>query len=106
MTNILNDLLNACYNKSKYRKQYQAFEKMLNANQSKIIDGDAYIKEIEVAKRELEDEVNSVKMIRGGSLAGSGCDYTIEKRLSGNPSQMVCICDKNGLKCFYPIILN
>lgn len=52
------------------------------------------------------DEVNGVKMIRGGSLAGSGCDYTIEKRLSGSPSQMVCVCDKNGLKCFYPIILN
>lgn len=56
VANILNDLLNEYYNESKYRKQYQAFEKMLNANQSKIIDGDAYIKEIEVAKRELQKE--------------------------------------------------
>lgn len=52
------------------------------------------------------DEANGVKMIRGGSLAGSGDDYTIEKRLSGNPSQMVCVCNKNGVSCYYPIELN
>ena len=49
------------------------------------------------------DEVNEVKMIRGGSLAGSGDDYTIEKRLSGNASQLVCVVDDNGLKAYYPI---
>lgn len=52
------------------------------------------------------DESNGVKMIRGGSLAGSGDDYTIEKRLSGKPSQMVCICNKKGVACYYPIELN
>ena len=52
------------------------------------------------------DETNGVKMIRGGSLAGSGDDYTIEKRLSGKPSQMVCVCNKNGVVCYYPIELN
>ena len=51
------------------------------------------------------DETNGVKMIRGGSLAGSGDDYTIEKRLSGKPSQMVCVCNKNGVVCYYPIEL-
>lgn len=40
------------------------------------------------------DETNGIKMIRGGSLAGSGDSYTPEKRLSGRPSQMVCVCDK------------
>lgn len=49
------------------------------------------------------DEVNEIKMIRGGSLAGSGDDYTIEKRLTGKPSQLVCIADDNGLKAYYPI---
>lgn len=49
------------------------------------------------------DEVNEVKMIRGGSLAGSGDDYTIEKRLTGKASQLVCIADDNGLKAYYPI---
>lgn len=52
------------------------------------------------------DETNGVKMIRGGSLAGSGDDYTIEKRLSGKASQMVCVCDNTGVKCYYPIELN
>lgn len=52
------------------------------------------------------DEANGVKMIRGGTLAGSGDDYTIEKRLSGKPSQMVCICNEKGVACYYPIELN
>lgn len=52
------------------------------------------------------DEVNGVKMIRGGSLAGSGDDYTIEKRLSGKPSQMVCVCNEKGVVCYYPIELD
>ncbi len=52
------------------------------------------------------DETNGVKMIRGGSLAGSGDDYTIEKRLSGKPSQMICVCNKRGVVCYYPIELD
>ena len=52
------------------------------------------------------DETNGVKMIRGGSLAGSGDDYTIEKRLSGKPSQMVCVCNDKGVVCYYPIELD
>ena len=52
------------------------------------------------------EETNGVKMIRGGSLAGSGDDYTIEKRLSGKPSQMVCVCNNKGVVCYYPIELN
>ena len=52
------------------------------------------------------DESSGVKMIRGGSLAGSGDDYTIEKRLSGKPSQMVCVCNNKGVSCYYPIELD
>lgn len=52
------------------------------------------------------DETNGVKMIRGGSLAGSGDSYTIEKRLSGKPSQMVCVCNKKGVVCYYPVELD
>ena len=51
------------------------------------------------------DETNGVKMIRGGSLAGSGDSYTVEKRLSGKPSQMVCICNNRGVVCYYPVEL-
>ena len=52
------------------------------------------------------DECNGVKMIRGGSLAGAGDQYTIEKRLSGKPAQMICICDEGGVDCYYPVELD
>lgn len=51
------------------------------------------------------DEANGIKMVRGGSLAGSGDDFTIEKRLSGKPSQMVCVCTENGIQAYHPIEL-
>ena len=51
------------------------------------------------------DEVNGIKMIRGGSLAGSGDSYTIEKRLYGTPSQMICVCNNQGIECYYPVEL-
>ena len=52
------------------------------------------------------DECNGIKMIRGGSLAGSGDSYTVEKRLSGKPSQMVCVCSDKGVDAYYTIELN
>ena len=51
------------------------------------------------------DEINGVKMIRSGSLCGSGDSYTIEKRLCGDPSQTVLVCSKNGIDCIYNINL-
>lgn len=53
VANILNNILNTEYTESKFRKQYQAFEKMLNANEHKILDDDNYLKEIQVQKDEL-----------------------------------------------------
>lgn len=50
-------------------------------------------------------EETGIKAIQGGSLAGSGDSYTIEKRLSGKPSQTVCVCDTNGVRCIYPVSL-
>lgn len=52
------------------------------------------------------DEIGGIKIIRGGSLAGSGDDYTVEKRLSGKPSQMVCVCTDRGVKAYYAVELN
>lgn len=52
------------------------------------------------------DEVNGIRMIRSGSLSGSGDDYTIEKRLRGKPSQTVMVCTDKGIKCIYNIELN
>lgn len=51
------------------------------------------------------DEANGIKMIRGGSLAGSGDNFTVERRLSGKPSQMICICDDSGIIAYHPVYL-
>lgn len=56
VANILNELLGTEYTESKFRKQRQAFDKMLAANQSKFADSNAQLREIEVQKRELEKE--------------------------------------------------
>lgn len=51
------------------------------------------------------NEINGVKFIQSGSLPGSGDQFTVEKRLTGNPSQTICICDKNGIKVHIPVEL-
>lgn len=47
----------------------------------------------------------NTRFIQSGSLAGSGDDYTIERRLKGCASQMICICNEKGIKGVYPIML-
>lgn len=54
MADILNELLGTEYTESKFRKQRQAFDKMLAANQSKFVDSAAQLEEITLQKRELE----------------------------------------------------
>lgn len=51
------------------------------------------------------NDLYDVLMIRGGSLSGCGDDHTIEKRLAGKASQMVCVCDSDGVRALYPIKL-
>ena len=51
------------------------------------------------------DDASGIKLIRSGSLGGSGDEYTVEKRLYGKPSQMVCVCSDTGAKAYYPIDL-
>lgn len=56
VADILNDLLGFEYTESKYRKQYQAFQKMLVANQSKFADSDAQLEELKLERQLLEKE--------------------------------------------------
>ena len=56
VANILNELTGNEYTESKYRKSYQAFQKMLAANQSKFADSDKQMEEINEAIRQLEIE--------------------------------------------------
>jgi len=54
----------------------------------------------------MNTEINGVKIIQGGSMAGAGDSYTIEKRLSGKPNQTVLVCDEEGIDCIYNIKLD
>ena len=51
------------------------------------------------------DEANGIKMIRGGSLCGTGDHYTVSKRLNGDPCQLVCVAGDEGLLAYYPVYL-
>lgn len=50
------------------------------------------------------DEVQGVKTIMAGSFLGMD-DYCVQKRIFGKAEQMVCVCDKNGVRCSYGISL-
>lgn len=53
----------------------------------------------------MNTDINGVKIIQGGSMAGSGDNYTIEKRLSGKPNQTILVCDEDGIDCIYNVEL-
>lgn len=52
------------------------------------------------------DDIAGVKIIRSGTFANTNDDYTISKRISGTPSQMVCIVDDKGVRACYPVDLS
>lgn len=52
------------------------------------------------------DDIADIKFIRSGSFGGSGDDYTVEKRLTGKPSQTVAIFNCDGVECLYPVMLH
>lgn len=56
VADILNELLGTEYTESKFRKQRQAFDKMLAANQSKFADSDTQLKELLLQKQEIQKE--------------------------------------------------
>lgn len=51
-------------------------------------------------------EFNGVKYIQSGSLAGSGDDYTLAKRLSGKANQTVLVCTEKGIDAIYNVELD
>lgn len=51
---VLNELLGYDYTDSAYRKKYQYFTKLLEANNNKFVDSEAQLEEINYQKRELE----------------------------------------------------
>ena len=54
VANVINEITGYDYGESTYRKKFQSFQKMLNANQSRFIDSDVQLEEIKLQRRELE----------------------------------------------------
>lgn len=55
LAEIMNSLTNQEYTESKWRKQYTTFQKMFNANQSKLVS-EEYLEDIVSQKQELQKE--------------------------------------------------
>lgn len=51
------------------------------------------------------NEYNTVRSIQVGCLPGSGDDFTIEKSLTGRPSQTVLVINDEDIECIYTIYL-
>lgn len=56
VADVLNKLTGRDYSESTYRKKYQIFQKMLNANQSTIFNNDNYLQKIKKETEELRKE--------------------------------------------------
>ena len=50
------------------------------------------------------DAVQGIKTIMAGSFLAMDA-YCIQKRIYGEPEQMVCVCDENGVRCHYDVPL-
>lgn len=48
--------------------------------------------------------VQGIKTVQAGSFLGMD-EYCVQKRIYGKPEQMVCVCDSNGISCYYDIEL-
>ena len=49
--------------------------------------------------------VQGVRTVMAGSFQGMD-SFCVEKRIVGQPEQMVCVCDDTGIRCYYDIPLN
>ena len=81
VANIINELTGNDYGESTYRKKYQAFQKMLSANQSKFVDSDAQLQEIQVQKRELERKKIQFRDERNAWQKQNFIDARVEEKL-------------------------
>lgn len=50
-------------------------------------------------------DVAGIMCVQSGSLSGSGDDYTVSHRLSGYPSQTVCVLNAGEITAIYPVRL-
>lgn len=102
VADILNKLLNQEYTESKYRKQFQAFQKMLSANQSKFVDSSAQIEEIKDLTRRLKREQVKFRDERNAWNKQNYIDARIEQKLNYLEEQLSDL----GKEIFEPHIIS
>lgn len=51
------------------------------------------------------DAVQGVRTVMAGSFLGMD-DYCVQRRIVGEPEQMVCVCDESGIRCSYSVPLS
>ena len=123
VANIINELTGNDYGESTYRKKYQAFQKMLSANQSKFVDSDAQLREIEDQIRELErmkiqfrdekrswnkqnyensrfDEVMNILVERMDNFAKKDFTPHPSPTIDGDKNMIICLSDLHIGQCF------
>lgn len=105
VADILNELLGTEYTESKFRKQRQAFDKLLEANRSKFVDSDIQLQEIQLAQRELEKEkkklsdarVDYNRLIRQEARKESYLDL-VKRIICENVNPINIVPNANGVK--------
>lgn len=102
VADILNKLLGTEYTESKFRKQYQSFIKMLNANQSKFVDSDTQLNELKVQEEKLRKE--RIKL-QTANVERNRVDRS-ESRQEMYYEYVGKICNNIEPPKFYPIKLN
>ena len=113
VASVLNELTGYDYGESTYRKKFQSFQKMLNANQSRFADSDAQLEEIKLQQRELEKlraKVQTEKLEYNRWIREDARDEMFEEKVIeaikqygniSNPPKAVPVVHKvrNGLLC-------
>ena len=75
----------------------QALQQMVGVPLCAVLSGHMHHNQMNV--------VQGVRTVMAGSFQGMD-SFCVEKRIVGQPEQMVCLCDETGIRCYYDIPLN
>jgi len=102
---LLNDLLGNNYTESKYRKEFQSFQRMMAANQSKFSDSNAQLEEIQEQRRALEREKIKFRDERNAWNKQNYADARAEQKLD-YLEEKLCEIGKINFEDITPPVIN
>ncbi len=100
VADLINKITGYEYTESKYRKQYSAFQKMLNANMGTVFPEEDYLKKLQTEKEELRKE--RIKM-QVANIERSRVDRNISRQ-ELYYEQIGSVCTTLPLPVFEPIL--